>query len=199
MANTATAKQIELINKLKDQKVWDEHCYDRTPEESEAYATEHPEAFNAGVHIRLGRSLWETEQFDKRIASLIIDALMACENKAETAPLASTTEPEAGVYLDVAEGLLYRIYKGQQSGRMLAKRIDTHSDGPLAEDQYVAYTYVGAAWRIFTDNFTRLSLAEVGDLGKKFDHCLCCGRRLDDPESVDRGVGPVCARKYEVA
>ena len=66
-------------------------------------------------------------------------------------------------------------------------------------DEGVQYTYLGAASRKLPADAPRLTLDEVGDLGKTFDHCLCCGRRLDDPESVDRGVGPVCARKYEAA
>lgn len=29
-------------------------------------------------------------------------------------------------------------------------------------------------------------------------HCLMCGRPLVDPESLERGVGPICARKWKV-
>jgi hypothetical protein len=61
----------------------------------------------------------------------------------------------------------------------------------------VGYHYLGAAARHLPTTARRLSLAEVGAMGKTFDHCLTCGRRLDDPESVDRGIGPVCAKKYD--
>ena len=32
--------------------------------------------------------------------------------------------------------------------------------------------------------------------GKRFGSCGCCGRELSDPESVERGIGPVCAGKF---
>lgn len=39
-------------------------------------------------------------------------------------------------------------------------------------------------------------LAKVVEHGKLSGHCACCGRELTDPESVDRGVGPVCATRW---
>jgi hypothetical protein len=32
--------------------------------------------------------------------------------------------------------------------------------------------------------------------GKAYDHCSCCGKFLENPESVARGIGPVCWGKY---
>jgi hypothetical protein len=28
------------------------------------------------------------------------------------------------------------------------------------------------------------------------NHCACCGKELSDPESVARGIGPICADNY---
>jgi hypothetical protein len=122
-----------------------------------------------------------------REASSLIDALLTLPRKATEE--ASTTEREAGVYEDT-DGRLFRVYLGQQSGKMLVKEIIVDEDG-------VGYHYLGAAARHLPSTARRLSLAEVGAMGKTFDHCLTCGRRLDDPESVDRGIGPVCAKKYD--
>ena len=36
-------------------------------------------------------------------------------------------------------------------------------------------------------------------LGKLSGFCSFCGRQLDDPDSVERGYGPVCAKKYHLA
>jgi hypothetical protein len=110
-------------------------------------------------------------------------------------------EIAAGVYsnadsVGAADATFFRVYLGQNSGTMLAKEIMHHSDGPLAEDQYLVMEYRGAATRFVTEGFRRLSLEEVGRWGVTTNHCLCCGRRLDDPESVDRGIGPVCAKNY---
>lgn len=100
----------------------------------------------------------------------------------------------AGVYWIHGDHLV-RVYKGQQSGRLLVKRINAEQDGDTTT---VSYEYLGAASRIMTPDATpqRLRLSEIGGLGKAFDHCLHCGARLDDPVSVDRGIGPVCAKRY---
>jgi hypothetical protein len=99
---------------------------------------------------------------------------------------------EAGVYEQPLTARLFRVYLGQQSGTLLVKEIIVDEDG-------VGYQYLGSAQRVFGGMIVRrLSLSEVGSMGKTFDHCLMCGRRLDDPVSVDRGIGPVCAAKYDV-
>jgi hypothetical protein len=128
----------------------------------------------------------QDEALDSLTASKTIEWLLA-QPKVEVAK-ASSEEPEAGVWMAL-DGTLIRVYLGQQSKRMLAKRINLDPEG-------VSYEYVGAAARVITSTDRRLSLSEVGSLGRTFDHCLCCGARLDDPESVDRGIGPVCAKRY---
>lgn len=32
--------------------------------------------------------------------------------------------------------------------------------------------------------------------GKRFGQCGCCGRELSNPESIERGIGPICAEKF---
>ncbi|NDC88159.1 MAG: hypothetical protein EB075_05030 [Bacteroidetes bacterium] len=32
--------------------------------------------------------------------------------------------------------------------------------------------------------------------GKESGECSCCGRELTDPQSIERGIGPICATKY---
>ncbi|HEY3434266.1 MAG TPA: DUF6011 domain-containing protein [Solirubrobacterales bacterium] len=32
--------------------------------------------------------------------------------------------------------------------------------------------------------------------GKESGRCACCGRELTDPESIERGIGPICATKF---
>ena len=39
-------------------------------------------------------------------------------------------------------------------------------------------------------------LAEAIAHGKATGVCSCCGRELTDPESISRGIGPICAKKY---
>lgn len=35
--------------------------------------------------------------------------------------------------------------------------------------------------------------------GKETGNCSCCGRHLENAESVERGIGPICARKWGLA
>jgi hypothetical protein len=32
--------------------------------------------------------------------------------------------------------------------------------------------------------------------GKRFGQCACCGRELSNAESIERGIGPICATKF---
>lgn len=46
-------------------------------------------------------------------------------------------------------------------------------------------------WRVLAD-----PLAEAIAYGKQTGNCAICGRFLENKESVDRGIGPICAAKY---
>lgn len=97
-------------------------------------------------------------------------------------PKTPEAEVEAGVYV-LANGNLARVYLGQQSGSMLLKEV---IDGELE--------YRGKAER-FLAGSRKATIEEVGNWGRTTGTCLVCSRRLDDPESVDRGIGPVCYAK----
>lgn len=120
-----------------------------------------------------------------KAASAVIDALIACPRKTD-----ARDEYTAGIYA-VDGDTIVRVYLGQQSGVMLAKQVHV-------QDGEVSYDYLGTARKVLSaaTTWTRLELSEVGSLGITSGHCLICGRRLDDPESVDRGIGPVCAENY---
>lgn len=120
-------------------------------------------------------------------ASAVIEYLLTLPRKTAQSASSATEEPEAGVYTDGDQ--MIRVYLGQNSGKMLAKRVQVESG------EYV-YEYLGQAVRFITAQFRRMTLAEIGALGHKTGNCAHCGRRLDDPESVDLGIGPVCAKRY---
>lgn len=124
-----------------------------------------------------------------RTASALIDTLLALPNKTD-----ERSRIDAGIYAVQTQDLghiIVRVYLGQQSGQMLAKQV-------FVLDGDVSYDYLGTARKVLGQavTWTRLELKEVGALGITTGHCLICGRRLDDPESVDRGIGPVCAENY---
>lgn len=138
--------------------------------------------------LQTGRNLWAKGELTATLASRLIEMMQAQLRKAKSTD-APATPLQAGIYRR-PDGALYRVYLGQNSGAMLAKLVELRAGGS------VSYEYAGAAaGRVNASQ--RLPLAEVGSLGIATGTCLCCGRRLDDPESVDRGIGPVCAGKYD--
>lgn len=133
---------------------------------------------------------------DRKDVSGLIDRLM----KAPKVSSSATKKPygqalEVGVYKTL-DGVLLRVYKGQQSGMNLVKKVIPSGSG-------YDYEYVGSAHRVKKGE-SNLGLAEILPLTKEeaanWGHltgsCIVCGKRLDDPESVDRGIGPVCFKKF---
>lgn len=96
---------------------------------------------------------------------------------------------DPGVY-ETATGLV-RVYHGQRSGRTLAKLV-------LWNDDRVWFQYMGLAQKHVPGDARRLTPEEIGSAALAMNSTLCfvCGRRLDVPESVQRGIGPVCAQNY---
>lgn len=41
----------------------------------------------------------------------------------------------------------------------------------------------------------RLTLEQAAAMGKEWHHCGICGRELTNEDSIDRGIGPICATK----
>lgn len=91
---------------------------------------------------------------------------------------------EIGVY--ERDGVVYRV-KRSQAGRLYASRYN-----PLAEVKSERYVYEGGAiYRLSADN--RISLDRAKELGAQYSQCCVCGRDLSATQSVEAGIGPVCA------
>lgn len=114
-------------------------------------------------------------------ASATIDKLLALPKA-----VAPATDVEAGVYTNGTT--TYRVYLGQNSGQMLAAKVVEH-------DGQAEFVYAGKAARFVTGAFRKLTIEEAAKFGKATGTCIVCARRLDVPESVDRGIGPVCFAK----
>lgn len=126
----------------------------------------------------------DVETLTKKGASETIDALMALPKKAGGA---TRSNWDAGMY--VSGSRILRVYLGQQSGRMLVKEVVGNP-----EDGYTLEYLGQAAYKVPADA-RRMSLEEAKGWGRATGTCVKCGRRLDVPESVDAGIGPVCAGK----
>lgn len=83
-------------------------------------------------------------------------------------------------------GAVYRVYRGQQSGRLLAKLWNADAD---------AFEYAGTAARVIPTNAREMTVEELQGFGQATGTCAVCMRHLTDDTSVARGIGPVCWSK----
>lgn len=92
---------------------------------------------------------------------------------------------EVGMYL-TADGKVYRV-KRSQAGRLYASRYV-----PEAQARSERFVYEGGAvYRL--DASMRMTLEQAKALGAQYAQCCVCGRDLSAEESVEAGIGPVCA------
>jgi hypothetical protein len=95
--------------------------------------------------------------------------------------------------IDIPEGLhyigqqVYRIRKSKSSGKRYAELLDTEAR---------EFRYVGRKPLAGASANTLMTLDEAKVFGKAFGFCVRCCALLEDPASVEAGVGPVCAKKF---
>lgn len=84
------------------------------------------------------------------------------------------------------DGNIYQVVQARHGSHFLAKVLDQESG---------KFEYAGAAKR-FVKADQRMTLEEAQEYGKQTGICMVCSRRLTAPESVEAGIGPVCARRF---
>ena len=122
-------------------------------------------------------------------ASKLIDALFAAPRKQAKK---AATEIPAGAYR--VQDRIVRVYYGRESGQMLAAELVDVT----ATDRSDAWHYLGRADRFVDADAHRLTAEEaeaINDNDADHGWCCVCGAYLDDPNSVRRGIGPVCRAK----
>jgi hypothetical protein len=110
-------------------------------------------------------------------ASSLITKLKAAPRKAKgTQP----TEEHLGLW--TYDGGAFEVRQSESSGRFYT--VGMTDDG----------------WRMATgmtvkviDGGHRMTDEEIRAFGVTFVHCMICGRRLTNPESIEAGIGPICA------
>ncbi len=132
-------------------------------------------------------------------ASQIIDLLVKAP-RAKREPRKATVKadapvmPEPGFY-KVGDDI-FKVQPARHGDRCYAKRLAvTVENGTFAN---VSWEYDrGAMYRI-ARNGRELSLEEAKGFGRTHGFCCACARLLTDSASVEAGIGPVCAKKWEV-
>jgi hypothetical protein len=115
----------------------------------------------------------------KETASKVIELLIVRPRRA------SIERPtQVGAYKK--DGTFYQVRKSQTSGRLYAKVFD-----PVP----LEFVYDADAINQISDA-DRMSLEEAMRFGVQYGICVHCGASLTDPESIARGIGPVCAKRF---
>ena len=165
MTRPATPAQVNFLRKLADA----------------AFGVERP----AHIADLAARGVLD----DLGATSREIDALKVKADAARATARAKVAEDLAvGMYRDPESGIIFRVVKSRETGRLYAKRL-TVLNANSARFSYDG----GAVYRIKPE--WRMSLDEAKAWGLQYGICCVCAADLTDPKSVAAGIGPVCAKR----
>lgn len=174
----ATEKQLQFLVTLAVERGWTYNNAERT--------LTNP----AGVVGKL-------DDLSKAQASATIDNLIKTPKVHAPKRDSEPQITEAGMYR--MDGVIYKVQVAVHgSGRLYAKQLivdreavrDEH--GKIVEPAEVHFERVpGAVFRLRNEH--RMSKEEATQFGALYGTCCVCGRTLTKEESIDAGIGPVCA------
>lgn len=148
-------------------------------------------SIEAGMAAALGT-------LSRKSASDLIGRLVSMPKKAGTMHKKPYEQAlEVGVYRVTTGSAVevVRVYKGQQSGMNLVKVVSTNWETGAFSFEYLssAHQFVSGTSSLGKVlSIESLPISEGAKWGRLTGTCIYCGRKLDDPESVERGIGPVC-------
>lgn len=99
----------------------------------------------------------------------------------------------------VDNGDIYKVQKSRQSGFLYAsklEKLDTSEFDKRGNEITHKFEYMGKAPLRFIKAEHRMTMEEAAQFGKETGSCCNCGRTLTKQESIDRGIGPICAGKF---
>lgn len=117
-------------------------------------------------------------------ASVLIGDLMQRPGKG--GPTTTPVLADLGYYLQ--HDTVYSVVKAKTTGRTYARVLVTTERGRARWD------YAPGAMKhlVLAD---KLTIDQAREMGTRHGVCVVCAATLTDPESVERGIGPVCAAK----
>ena len=115
---------------------------------------------------------------EREEASALIDGLLKSP-RAKSLDSAGATFEEG--FYESANGI-FRVVRSQ-TGNLYAKRLDDSG-----------WTYEPGAMRALV-GAVRLTIEVAAQYGRRTGRCAICGRMLTVTESIERGIGPVCAER----
>lgn len=124
----------------------------------------------------------DLDSLDRRAASDLIEKLLDLPHKPKQATTPARFVGE-GFYL--FNNSVFRVRISNSSGRPYALRLDPDT-GRFDYDR-------GTIFKLKTS--MRLTLEQAAKLGAKWHRCCVCGAELTHPDSIESGIGPVCAER----
>lgn len=122
---------------------------------------------------------------DKQTASRYIDILMGLPRKA-AAPVA--TEVPEGMHR--LNGKVFKVQRAVHgSGNLYAKQLVQQ------DEERWTFDYAPGVIRNLSGD-TAMTLEEAKKFGALYGTCCVCARTLTNEESIEAGIGPVCASKF---
>ena len=97
-------------------------------------------------------------------------------------------EIEDGMY--ILDGVVYKVQHAVHgSGRQYAKRLVAGSPGERASFEYAP----GVIRKLRPEH--RMTMDQAKEWGALYGTCCQCGRVLTNEDSIEAGIGPICASK----
>lgn len=88
------------------------------------------------------------------------------------------------------EGEIYKVVWNQKRTSLYAKRLDIF-------EGVRSWTYVPGGMADLRKYGTRVQGDTVRAYGELYGQCMICGRTLTNEESIEAGIGPVCASRVQ--
>lgn len=126
-----------------------------------------------------------------REASAAIDYLKALPKRPGAAAKAANIDLPLGIYTVGEE--IWRVGVSRTTGRKYASRLRGDLLTMGAKPQF---DFVKGGLAVLAREGERMPLDWAEAWGLSHGWCICCDAYLTDPASVERGIGPVCAKKY---
>jgi hypothetical protein len=139
--------------------------------------------------------------YDTKEASNVIQALLSLDKLVEGVPAPMAQVPaDIGVYLDPADGSIYKVVKNRTNDGRHAKAWTAINGERLTLDVTVGrasgkWIYAPDGMRKITPEM-KMTLDEAKRFITLYGVCVRCGRKLEAAESVERGIGPVCVTYF---
>ncbi|GAA0955750.1 hypothetical protein GCM10009560_79550 [Nonomuraea longicatena] len=124
--------------------------------------------------------------FEDMTKSLASDFIKFLKGLAATNPAKPVQIVEAGFY---KLGEKYFEVRESKAGRLYAVEIYQSASGGATSD------YAPGIVRLLKPE-NLLTLDEAKVFGKETGSCCICRRELTNPESIESGIGPVCASRF---